>query len=715
MTLSPLSGVEASAPIQGGPEAAVRGSKLDAVVSRVVDATRVAPSSARDVATSLGLRVSANRALLRVVLSPPAVDDREKLSAALAAGASGQEVDALAERVSATAERVAEALRSEGAEVTGVAADHSVIQAWIPVRAISSLAGRPEIVSIQEPLRAISHVTSQGVGALNGTAWHGGAAQGAGVRVGVIDLGFLTYASKLGTELPSSVTVKNFVPGETDAQVDGGPEHGTAVAEIVHDVAPQASLYLAKISSDIDLQNASSWLTSNGVSVINTSLGFYNAGPGDGTGFVNSLVATAKANGILWVTSAGNERQRHWGGAFVDSNGDGYHNFTPTDNGDMYGSQSGVPYGIPPGVTLAAFLRWSDWTNVNQNLDLHIVRYNSATGTWNIIASSTNPQNGTPGQTPTEAVSAVAYGTTTAYGVAIQRISGTSALNLDLYARLSVSTPSGELCERVGARSLSTPADSPHALTVAAVDYATFAQEPFSSEGPTNGPGGAATGGFTKPDVSAYDGVATSTSLSPFFGTSAASPHVAGAAAVNRAFFSGTNRTDLIRFSAKRAIDIGVTGLDTVFGYGREYLGAWPSDFDADGRIDDGNASGIAGDATCTAGATSGCDDNCPFFANGAQADGGGVGAGSPGDGRGDDCQCGDVTADTRVSVADATVISRALLVPPTATMTRPDLCDVSGDSNCSVADSVVIQRALLSPPTATIVNRCTPAIPPAP
>jgi hypothetical protein len=104
--------------------------------------------------------------------------------------------------------------------------------------------------------------------------------------------------------------------------------------------------------------------------------------------------------------------------------------------------------------------------------------------------------------------------------------------------------------------------------------------------------------------------------------------------------------------------------------------------------------------------------DNCPSFANPGQSDVGGVGAGSLPDGIGDACQCGDVSGDGRVTIADATIIQRSLLVPPTATPAFPDRCDVGGSGGCTLVDVVVIRRAMLLPPTAAITQQCTPAVP---
>ncbi|MCE2507457.1 MAG: S8 family serine peptidase [Nitrosopumilaceae archaeon] len=74
--------------------------------------------------------------------------------------------------------------------------------------------------------------------------------------------------------------------------------------------------------------------------------------------------------------------------------------------------------------------------------------------------------------------------------------------------------------------SVSTPADAAGAVTVGAVHYADGTPELFSSAGPTDD-------GRDKPEICGFDGVSTTQgSFSPFLGTSAAAPHVAGAAAL---------------------------------------------------------------------------------------------------------------------------------------------------------------------------------------
>ena len=339
--------------------------------------------------------------------------------------------------------------------------------------------------------------TTEGLAVINGPAWHSTGLRGAGVKVAIIDGGFKGYPGLRGTELPAAVTVKNFVDGESDGQVDGTTEHGTACAEIVHDIAPDATLYLAKINTDIDLQEAVNWAKTQNINIISTSLGWYNLTPGDGTGYFANLVQTARNAGIFWTTAASNDREAHWGGAFSDPDADGYHNFSGTQEVNFFGPGDGDAYYITAGYPIRVFLRWDDWTGVNQNYDLYLVRWNGSASTWQTVASSTNPQNGGAGQTPAEFAAAMTSGSAAPYGFVVKRISSNRNVNLEIFA-----PKVARLDEIVTARSLANLADAPAAMTVAALDVnAPYPQESYSSEGPTNGPGGTAAGGAIKPDI----------------------------------------------------------------------------------------------------------------------------------------------------------------------------------------------------------------------
>ena len=108
------------------------------------------------------------------------------------------------------------------------------------------------------------------------------------------------------------------------------------------------------------------------------------------------------------------------------------------------------------------------------------------------------------------------------------------------------------------------------------------------------------------------------------------------------------------------------------------------------------------------------CDpvDNCPFEPNSGQQDVGGLGATGAPNGRGDACECGDVSNNGRVTTGDAILVTRANLVPPTASLAAPDKCNVGGSAACTTADATIMTRANLVPPTATLQNACSAAAP---
>jgi hypothetical protein len=220
-------------------------------------------------------------------------------------------------------------------------------------------------------------------------------------------------------------------------------------------------------------------------------------------------------------------------------------------------------------------LRWDDWTDVNQDFNLYLWRYDVDTSQWSIIVSSENPQNGTAGQMPTEFANVYTSGSSAVYGFTIECYSCSRIVNFEVFA-----PKLAELDEFLYARSLANLADSPGAMTVAALDVTSpYPQENYSSEGPTNGPGGSELGGFNKPDISGFANVSTVSygSVDKFNGTSSATPHVVGAAALVLSAYPSFSPDQLQAFLEGRAIDMGVVGVDSVFGSGRLYLGDTPS------------------------------------------------------------------------------------------------------------------------------------------
>lgn len=556
----PLAAFELSAPPLGIVTTANRAAKaprLDAILAEVAFTAQ----SRREVSSSLAHSL-AQQGDLRLV------DERVQVQLTIAADAS---------------ERVTVAVEQAGGRVTGGMADGAthLLQAWLPLDALAPIAAHADLFYLRRPTglslfaESQDDISTEALPALNGAAWQSSGRTGAGVRVGVIDGGFSGYGALLGSELPAQVDAANFVDEESADAVDGATRHGTAVAEIVHDIAPDARLYLAKIDTNVDLNEAVAWLIQQRVDLIVTSIGWYNLTPGDGTGQFAELVKTAQEAGILWVTAAGNDRERHWGGLYADPDNDRYHNFSQTQEVNFFGPGDGSTYLIPSGLTANIHVRWDDWLGVRADYDLYLLRWTGSV--WETVAASTNPQSGQPGQRPTETIRFVTDGPPAAYGFILYQHSGspTQPINFEIFTPRFL-RPS----LTVAPRSLPNLADAPDALTVAAVAlYTPYPHQSYSSEGPTNGTGGGVSGGQAKPDLAAYTNVATASYgvLDPFSGTSAAAPHVAGAAALVKDAYPQASPAEVRAFLEDRALDVGATGRDAQTGFGRLWLGTPPA------------------------------------------------------------------------------------------------------------------------------------------
>ena len=465
------------------------------------------------------------------------------------------------------------AARGLGAKIEGTYQD--LVQVLVPVASLEALASAGPVKFVRPPLRALPMVTGEGVALINADDWHALGISGAGVKAAILDLGFQGYESLLGTELPATVTAMSF---RADGDITGaGQPHGTAVAEIVHEVAPGAELYLANFDTEVELASASAWLTSQGVEVINASWGYFVSGPGDGTGVVNNVVTTSTAAGTLWSVAAANHAQRHWSGPFLDTDGDLWHEFQNTPAQDEGNQITGAFFGLAfPGEVIGAELKWDDpFDAACRDYNLYLKRTDD-TGAPITVASSENIQNdGTacvPGADPIESL---IHTVTVAdiYHIVIQKSVANSDAFLHLYSFFH------DIEYVVSANSLGQPADNPGALAVGAVYWNTpNSIESFSSRGPTSD-------GRIKPDLSAPDGVSSAT-YGSFFGTSAAAPHITGAAALVRQRLPCYTPAQLRAYLEGSAVDLGAAGKDTTYGSGRLVLGAAPPDTDADATGD---------------------------------------------------------------------------------------------------------------------------------
>jgi subtilisin family serine protease len=420
------------------------------------------------------------------------------------------------------------------------------IEARVPMTAFEDLLSNSTVRGIHKPWRAATSARSEGVAFIGADQWEGvffRAPEG-GLRVGVIDAGFEGYRDLLGRDLPPEerVITNSFVE---DDDIEADDEHGTGVSEIVYDIVPEVSLYLANIETSGDLNSAITWMIDQEVHVISMSLGFFAAGAGNGTGPIVEIVERAPARNIPFVTSAGNQADRHWIGPFEDNDGDGFNNFAPNDESNAFRVSTGDEIDI--------YLSWDfdDYLSSSQDFDLLLINSSNQ-----LVAASRARQQGIVGDWATEGISILAPRNDT-YHIVVQRVSASLPETLQLHVFFNgLQYVEPEM-------SLTVPADGREVIAAGAVFQGNGRPEFFSSRGPTKD-------GRIKPDFGAPDGVSTET-YGPvgFFGTSAAAPHTAGAIALLVGRLGLTNPMQTIEMLQARARDVGASGRDNVTGWGR--------------------------------------------------------------------------------------------------------------------------------------------------
>jgi len=433
-------------------------------------------------------------------------------------------------------------------------AKHSM-RVEIPISELENVANAiKEFAEIIPPMKPKEHaVTSEGVALMNGDHWQTAGYDGSGLKVAVIDGGFdsLTEAQNSG-DMPSSYIGQDFAGGGLQT----GSVHGTAVAEAIFDLVPQAEFYLYKISDGTDLENAKDSCISKEVDIVNHSMGWFNAGGYyDGTGFICGVTDNAINNGILWVNSSGNSAEDHYRSTFTND-GSGYHDFSGTGaNINPIGPDPTHVWLHDPGETIIITLNWNDYPYSDQDYDLYLLRYNDS---WVLIDSSTDRQTGVFTR-PEETIVFTNPYDKGMYGVLVKEYSTTSDWDFTFF---NLDKSFGY---RTNSSSLTDPGTITDVVTVGAINrlnYASGPQETFSSQGPT-------TDGRIKPDVAAPDNCISHT-YGYWYGTSLSSPHTAGVCALIKSRFPGYSNSDIRNFLyTECATDLGATGKDNIYGWGK--------------------------------------------------------------------------------------------------------------------------------------------------
>ncbi|MAG69860.1 MAG: hypothetical protein CL471_06155 [Acidobacteria bacterium] len=514
-------------------------------------------------------------------LAQRAIQDGVLASAQLAAGApaslNGQVAVTIHHRNAPAA--IARAVEQRAGVVANVEAD--LVEAYVDLLDVPDLSEHPlvERVTLIRPPKPLGsprrrsravgfgNIVSEGVIRHNARAYHNADMTGQGVKVGVIDVGFEGIrTAQANGELPGQIRRRCYTRvgrfNQRLAACEADTAHGTAVAEALLDIAPGVTLYVANPVSLTDLQRTVRWMANRGVKVVNYSVSHAWSGPGDGTSrFSNSAlktVADAVQRGILWVNAAGNEGRSTWSGAYRDRDNDGVLEF---NNNRLERNR----VRLARGESVIILLRWDDtWGGAATDLDLYL-----RTGSGTLVARSVDRQNGASSDDPIEGFSFTApraiggaAATLTRYFVRVEHFAGPAPAWWQVQAFTSQI-----LQRRQAGRSVGEPADSadPGVLAVGASNQLRAAAlERFSSRGPTRDD-------RVKPDIVGVDN-ADSDVWGPWFGTSQASPHVAGLAALllqTNPTMTPVQLSDSLKESARRR---GSPRPNNTWGYGLAWL-----------------------------------------------------------------------------------------------------------------------------------------------
>jgi hypothetical protein len=460
-------------------------------------------------------------------------------------------------------------------EIVNAFPGRAALRALLPAEALEPLAERADVRGIRPAERAMVRKvdTSEGDVAHAADALRASyGIDGSGIAVGVMSDGVDSLAAiQASGDLPA-VTV---LPGQA-----GTGDEGTAMLEIVHDLAPGAQLLFATALGGRAAFAANILaLEQAGADVIVDDIQYF-AEPVFQDGGVAAAVETVSAAGALYFSAAGNggNLQKNtsgvWEGDFVWSGSNFRGNPVHTFGGGE--TRNSIVEDSPFAFTLY----WSDAQGAAANdYDLYLL----APGGSQVIAVSNDTQNGN--DDPFEIIASVDFDDSGRDLLVVQDGGTDRFLHLNANrGRLEFGTDG----------QTSGHSAVPEAFSIAAVRAGRAGGaggvfdgservENFSSDGPrqvffTSDSSAITPGDFSssggelrqKPDFAAANCVSTATPGFGFFcGTSAAAPHAAAIAALLLELGGPDVNAEEVRAALETgAFDIEAPGVDLLAGYG---------------------------------------------------------------------------------------------------------------------------------------------------
>ena len=372
------------------------------------------------------------------------------------------------------------------------------------------------------------HYKTQGVTYMGAEEMHRNGFTGEGITIAVIDLDFIPNDPEIRHNVKTHKIFDSYGTCDDDPRCgDSGSSHGTAVAEIIVDMAPDAELILYTIDgTSIAYINAVVDAMREGADIVSVSLGYDTIQPVTGNQFrsglsrIAGITTQAEAAGVIPIISAGNEANEHVLTQYNPSRSidpasiklDDYqsvHEFNPAANG--------VHKACLPVRTYDwsyFYLFWSDYWDAASN-DYDLFLYDSTMST--ILDDSTYTQKGSGD--PREKITELSFSSRDDCLVV-----ASYASSEDHQIRILVQG-GGSIRDKVPGvtrfGSISSPADAHGSIAVGAIDYTLGTLAHYSSSGPTDD-------GRPKPEICGLANVYSHQHSTGFSGTSASAPHVTG-------------------------------------------------------------------------------------------------------------------------------------------------------------------------------------------